>query len=393
MHVITSGRWCLREAEKLLQLVTGEKMIEARASGHQRGPSFAALQDLLQGVDLVLRKSLREKTSGEVARRAGSEELLEQLIEPRPTFGAVDHHAGDRLAQHPLVEADLPRRAGDVDGLGGGNRETVAPESEEEIVQDLEHGSARTGPGQGPVSASRRTNRRSISSSRRGSKPTETSLTTPRLSMMNTVGNARTPNARWVAYDGSVAMAAYFMPNLTAPCEASATGSSVMPMTDKPCAPNLACQVLSLGAAIRQATHHTAQKSRRTTRPLSACIPSGSDPATVAIRCQEGAGAPTLSSRSISSLSGSSASVALTASSTPPRVSESRTLLPGTWVATSRITSSGWKAAFSSTCTMMSPSRTPAAHAGEERTVCRTRTPRSSPRAGSSSTPSHGRAF
>ncbi len=52
--------------------------------------------------------------------------------------------------------------------------------------------------------------------------------------MMNTVGKALTPNARCVVYDGSVPIAAYFIPKLRAPCDASGTGSSVMPITESP---------------------------------------------------------------------------------------------------------------------------------------------------------------
>src|SRR6266545_3132106 len=75
-------------------------------------------------------------------------------------------------------------------------------------------------------------------------------------------------------------------------------------MTERPWAPNLACHAVSLGADMRHARHHVAQKSRITTRPLSSFKPTGTGPETWARPFQLGAGAPILSRRSISSVSG-----------------------------------------------------------------------------------------
>ena len=125
----------------------------------------------------------------------------------------------------------------------------------------------------------------------------------------------------------------------------------------------------SLGTAMRHAMHHDAQKSSTTTRPRSSPISAGRGPDTAESPFQLGACRPTLSSRNISSPSGSMASVAVTGTSAPARINTTLTVDPGTWPETSRITSSGRDGLTSPMRTITSPSRTPAFHAGDDRTV------------------------
>ncbi len=138
-------------AEQLLHFLAREQVVELGPPVEQRAQSAASLwpdefaQKLAQRGKLGPREPLREQALSELdgSRRFEREKFVEDLIEVRPLLDRIDDHACDRFSElRSVVEADFAGRPRRIDGLRRRNREALAPEGPEEVVEDGQHAGA-----------------------------------------------------------------------------------------------------------------------------------------------------------------------------------------------------------------------------------------------------------